>query len=137
MTSQTVSLPGTVNAAAPGLKGFDADTVISADIAQQFKQAGYAFCARYLSLSDGQEAGDLSNSEALAILNAGLALVAVQHVPEPGWVPRKSLSNVPAIPNRGYQLIQSNPTTEFGVGIDTDTTQTDSLGNDALWVSVS
>lgn len=41
----------------------------------------------------------------------------------------KSLSNVPAIPHRGYQLIQSyTPELVCGVSIDTDTTQNDELG---------
>lgn len=77
--------------AAPGLKGFDADTVITSETATQFKNAGYAFCARYLSLGNGQNAGDLSNAEATAILNSGLALIAVQHVNAYGWTPDTQL----------------------------------------------
>jgi hypothetical protein len=89
----STTLPGTVKSAAPGLLGFDADTVISAAAAQQFKQNGYSFCARYLSLGNGQNAGDLSNAEATSIINAGLALIAVQHVRAEGWVPAAALGS--------------------------------------------
>ncbi len=85
------SLPGTVQQAQPNLKGFDADTIITAQTATEFKNAGYSFCVRYLSLGNGQQNGDLSNSEAQAILNAGLALSAVQHVMMPGWSPSAQL----------------------------------------------
>lgn len=216
----TPTLPGTVAAAAPGLKGFDADSVISAATAQEFAQQGYAFCARYLSLGQGQASGDLSNSEATNILNGGLALIAVQHVPYQGWVPSaslgteygtnaasnaasiglkqgmniwcdlegiasgtsssvvidycqawynaveaagyipglyvgancilnseqlyddlsfqhywQSLSNVPMVATRGYQLVQSEGGTVNGIGIDNDITQTDNLGGNVLWLS--
>lgn len=216
-----ISLPGTIQTAAPGLTGFDADTVISSATAAAFVNSGYAFCARYLSLGYGQNPGDLSNTEAAAILNAGLALIAVQHVPEAGWEPQeslgaeygtnaahnaasiglpagmniwcdlegieeqisaenvieycnawyqavaaagyvpgiyvgancilsgdqlyynlkfqhywKSLSNVPSIPNRGYQLVQHATQTVHGVSIDPDTTQTDEQGGAVLWLQV-
>ena len=214
------TLPGAVQAATPNLKGFDADTVITSTTAQQFVNEGYAFCARYLSLGSTEASGDLSNTEATDILNAGLSLIAVQHVLAEGWVPSaflgaehghnaanhatsiglpqgmniwcdlegvasgtsaatvvaycqawykavvdagyvpglyvgansvltgeqlyddlsfqhywKSLSNVPTPAVRGYQLIQSGTTTVNGVGIDGDTTQTDNLGGEVLWLS--
>jgi Domain of unknown function (DUF1906) len=87
----TNTLAGVVAAAASGLHGFDADTVITADFARQLKQAGYAFCARYLSLDSSQDPGDLSNDEATGILDAGLALIAVQHVMESPWSPTSAL----------------------------------------------
>lgn len=84
-------LPGTVQHAAPGLKGFDTNTVLNATQASEFVKSGYAFCFRYLSRGNGQQSGDLSYNEALTILNAGLALGAVQHVSMPGWTPSQSL----------------------------------------------
>ncbi len=87
-------LPGTPTAAAPGLKGFDTNTILSAATALQFKQGGYDFCVRYLSRGTSQGSNDLSNAEALNILNAGLALMAVQHVAAnypPGWTPNAAL----------------------------------------------
>ncbi len=218
--TQNVKLPGALQAAADGLKGFDADTVISASTAAEFTNSGYAFCIRYLSRGDGQQPGDLSYNEALDILNAGLALMAVQHVSASGWEPQqslgtaygnnaaanaisvglppgmniwcdlegiqeqvaaqdvidycnawydavnaagyipglyvgaacildgqqlydlkfehywKSLSNVPAIPNRGYQMVQHASETVHGVGIDPDTTQTDEEGGTVLWLKI-
>lgn len=74
--TQPTILPGTIQTAAPGLKGFDTVAVITAATAAQFVQSGYAFCIRYLSLGNIQS--DLSHNEALGILNAGLALSVVQ-----------------------------------------------------------
>lgn len=84
-------LPGTVQSAAPHLKGFDTATVLTAKEAQEFFQAGYAFCFRYLSRGSGQNPGDLSANEAEVILNSGLALGAVQHVLAQGWTPTQEL----------------------------------------------
>jgi hypothetical protein len=84
-------LPGTVKSAAPALNGFDSDGFISAELASRFKYNGYAFCARYLSLGQGQNPGDLSNAEATGILNAGLALIPVQHVISESWTPNEEL----------------------------------------------
>lgn len=85
------TLPGTVQPAAPGLLGFDTATIVSSSVAASFKSSGYAFCVRYLSRGTTQGSGDLSNAEALGILNAGLALMAVQHVRMPGWTPTAAL----------------------------------------------
>lgn len=84
-------LPGTVGAATSNAIGFDTDTVVSLTDAQLFASQGYAFCVRYLSLGSEQAPGDLSAAEANDILQAGLALMSVQHVREPGWMPSQSL----------------------------------------------
>lgn len=50
----------------------------------------------------------------------------------------QSCSEVPAIPSRGYQIVQTlvqQPVN--GVGIDQDTTQTDDEGGQALWLSAA
>jgi hypothetical protein len=86
-----MGLPGSVQPAPSGMVGFDADSVISFDTAQQFVDQGYEFCLRYLSLGVGQGDGDLTAEEAGDILAAGLALMAVQHVAEPGWSPTGDL----------------------------------------------
>jgi hypothetical protein len=59
---------------------------------------GYRFCIRYISRTPEsrqhhEENGtpDLSEDEAQDILNAGLALMTVQHVAATGWVPTMSL----------------------------------------------
>ncbi|HTF05072.1 MAG TPA: glycoside hydrolase domain-containing protein [Bacteroidia bacterium] len=84
-----MTLPGTVQSAAPGLNGFDTITTITPSTAAKFVQDGYGFCARYVSLGSTQT--DLSNQEAVDILNAGLALMIVQRVRSSGWVPSASL----------------------------------------------
>lgn len=86
-----MSLPGIVQPARSGLLGFDTDSVVSASVAKQFFQQGYRFCGRYLSHGDAQAAGDLSQDEATAILEAGLALFVVQHVLHANWSPSSAL----------------------------------------------
>lgn len=83
-------LNGTIQSAPTGLKGFDSDTQIMAQTAQSFYQQGYKFCVRYVSLGP-ESTGDLSNEEATGILQAGLALMPVQHVPESNWSPTGTL----------------------------------------------
>jgi len=85
-----VSLPGTVESAVPSVPGFDCNTAVSPDLAQQFFAEGYKFCVRYISR--GPEASnDLTEAEATGILNAGLALMPVQHVRKAGWLPTQAL----------------------------------------------
>ena len=47
----------------------------------------------------------------------------------------KSLSNVPEVAVRGYQMIQSNEHSANGIGIDDDRTQNDLLGDSVLWLA--
>ena len=213
-------LPGSVLAAPAGLLGFDADTVVTRETAAQFFAQGFRFCIRYLSRAATQGASDLTVSEALDILGAGLALGAVQHVRAEGWLPSsdlgaedgvhaayhafvlgfpcginvwcdlegvaggttseevigycnswfdavaaagyvpglyvganaildgqdlhdrlkfshywKSLSRVPEVAVRGYQMIQSNEHTVNGIGIDENRTQSDLLGGAVVWLA--
>ena len=212
-----MALNGTVQGAAPGQRGFDANTVITPTVARQFFSQGYAFCIRYLSRGP-EKSTDLSASEAADILNSGLALFPVQHVSAAGWSPTgslgqqygaqaaanatqvgfppgvnvwcdlegvksgtaaqdvidycnawydavaaagfvpgiyvganailsgqqlydlpfqhywKSMSNVPAIPNRGYQLVQHPSQTVNGISIDLDITQDDNKGGQVQWL---
>ncbi|MHA1067196.1 DUF1906 domain-containing protein [Enterobacter ludwigii] len=214
-----MALSGSIQSAASNSLGFDADSIVSQAIAQQFVEQGYTFCVRYLSLGCGQAEGDLSADEATDILQAGLALMVVQHVDDPGWMPTQSLgqtygsnaatnaasigippgvnvwcdlegiangtaaqdvidycsawydavsaagyipglyvganavltgqqlydlpfehywqscSEVPDIPVRGYQLVQTFvPEPVNGIGIDSDLTQTDLQGGQAVWL---
>ncbi|MBN3004364.1 DUF1906 domain-containing protein [Chromobacterium alkanivorans] len=83
---------GACVAAAPaGAHGFDADTPLSLELARQFAASGYRFCVRYLTLGPNAYAADLSAGEAQDILGAGLALMAVQHVRDPGWSPNAAM----------------------------------------------
>lgn len=83
-------LNGIVRAAPAGALGFDTDTALTTSTAAAFRAGGFRFVVRYLSR--GTEAsGDLSSSEAQTILDAGLALMAVQHVSGEGWTPTAAL----------------------------------------------
>lgn len=84
------TLTGTVQSAPSGLVGFDADTKLDLNTAKLFRQSGYDFCLRYVSL-EGEADYDLDPDEAQAILDAGLALMPVQHVHYAGWMPDKAL----------------------------------------------
>ncbi|MGZ3999723.1 MAG: DUF1906 domain-containing protein [Mucilaginibacter sp.] len=84
-------LPGTVKQATAGMTGFDINSIVSAADAQNFKAAGYDFCIRYIPRTAALAAGNLTNDEAAGIINAGLALMAVQHVALPGWAPTAAL----------------------------------------------
>jgi len=85
------TLGGRVIAAPSGAHGFDSASVLSAQTARAMNQSGFQFCIRYLSRLSPQGRGDLSNTEAKGILDGGLALMAVQHVSKPGWVPNATL----------------------------------------------
>lgn len=80
-----------VEPAQAGAKGFDANTPITRAKAAALKAAGFAFAVRYLSRKAKPPAGDLTKSEVAAILDSGLALMAVQHVAAPGWTPSAAL----------------------------------------------
>ena len=83
-------LTGTIQNAPAGLQGFDANTPISSQAAQDFYNAGYRFCLRYVGRVQ-MASYDLTAQEANDILAAGLGLMVVQHVLEPGWAPTQSL----------------------------------------------
>jgi hypothetical protein len=91
MNAQKGTLNASVTPAGNGLHGFDTDTPLPGDLAAAFQKQGFQFCIRYLSCSTPQAGGDLSSSEAQGILDAGLSLMAVQHVMEAGWVPTLDL----------------------------------------------
>ncbi len=85
------TLNGTVQTAPNGSRGFDADSVLSAETASQFFGGGYVFCLRYLSRGGQESTSDLTTQEASDILGAGLALMPVQHVSAAGWQPTAAL----------------------------------------------
>jgi Domain of unknown function (DUF1906) len=83
-------LTGVVQSASSGRVGFDTDTKLDLATAKLFRQSGYDFCLRYLSLNN-ESSYDLDRDEAQAILDAGLALMPVQHVRYAGWMPDAAL----------------------------------------------
>lgn len=80
-----------VEAATHGAHGFDANVTISKASAKKFKEAGFVFAVRYLTRLSNPARNDLTKEEVQTILDAGLALMAVQHVAREGWNPSKSL----------------------------------------------
>lgn len=77
--------------AAPGDTFADCDTPLDFPAAKAFKAAGFSAMARYLARTIGQNPGDLTATEAKLLHTAGLAVVPVQHVRSPGWVPSARL----------------------------------------------
>ena len=78
---------GHVITAPDGVRGFDADVVITRDAASAFFEHGYRFCIRYVARRKASD-HDLSPAEAATLLGAGFGLMIVQHVEsEDGWVP--------------------------------------------------
>jgi hypothetical protein len=215
-----MTLPGTVVSAPSGVLGFDTDGIVTPGTAALFVADGYRFCIRYVSRVQAQGASDLTASEALAILQAGLALSVVQHPRFAGWTPSrelgsqdgsraaqhaigigfppgvniwcdlegvapatppeividhcnawfdavsasgyvpgiyvgadailegdalharlkfshywKSLSNVPDIAVRGYQMVQRDEHSAHGLSVDNNVTQSDHLGGAVIWLA--
>ena len=83
-------LSGSIQTAPSGVRGFDADTPISTQAAADFFSAGFRFCLRYVGRVQ-MASYDLTAQEAEGILAAGLALMPVQHVLDPGWQPTAAL----------------------------------------------
>ncbi|MBW3572816.1 MAG: DUF1906 domain-containing protein [Gemmatimonadetes bacterium] len=83
-------LSGTAQAAPAGVTGFDANTVITPDQADAFWNAGFRFALRYVGRTQ-MASHDLSAGEAQMLLSKGFALMAVQHVLNPGWMPTGGL----------------------------------------------
>lgn len=83
-------LTGTIQSAPAQARGFDANTPLTAQAAAAFVAKGYQFCLRYVGRTQ-MASHDLSTAEADTILDAGLALMPVQHVLNPGWAPTGAL----------------------------------------------
>lgn len=69
-----------------GTRGFDTAAKVDGDYCRRMKARGYDFAVRYLSLG-APSAADLTRDELVAILDAGLGLMVVQHVLAAGWKP--------------------------------------------------
>ena len=85
-----MSVFGTV-VSAPGSQGFDTDTQLSSTSARGLRDAGFGFCLSYLTRDRGQQPHDLTTDEADGVLDAGFALMTVQHVAAKGGIPPRRL----------------------------------------------
>lgn len=83
-------LSGTAQAAPAGVKGFDANTVITSDQAQAFWDAGFRFALRYVGRTQ-MASHDLTTAEAELLLSHGFALMPAQHVLAGEWMPTADL----------------------------------------------
>jgi hypothetical protein len=102
---------GTVQSAPVGSLGFDVNAVLTSEFAQGFVAQGFKFCLRYISR--GIEVGtDLTSTEAEHILNTGLALMPVQHVRRPGWIPSAAIGT-----QDGQHAANNASTIGFPVGV--------------------
>lgn len=79
-----------VKTATPGL-GFDVDQQLFPNEAADFKNSGYNYCIRYVPRTPALVKGNLTAVEMGVILEAGLGLAVVQHVPEDNWSPNGAL----------------------------------------------
>jgi hypothetical protein len=87
-----MTLNGSIQKAPPGIIGFDLDRKLNPITAKQFYAQGYRFCLRYISrATDVESPDDLTEAEANDILDAGLALMPVQHFAGEGWRPTADL----------------------------------------------
>jgi hypothetical protein len=87
-----MTVTGSIIRAPAGAIGFDLNRKINRASARQFFADGYRFCLRYISRATDHEAHhDLTEDEAQTIVDAGLALMAVQHFAGDPWVPSVQL----------------------------------------------
>lgn len=76
-----------VQAAPADQKGFDINEPVGSSKARQFHENGFRFCLRYVGRRK-MSSNDLTAAELDRLLNAGLAVMPVQHVEsEDSWVP--------------------------------------------------
>lgn len=83
MTLRVASLPA-------GALGFDCNEPVTPHAASLMWDHGYRFAVRYVRRGDASSI-NLSVSEILTLMNAGLGLMVVQHVAKPGWHPTGAL----------------------------------------------
>jgi hypothetical protein len=78
-------LSGTAQAAPAGVKGFDANVIITPDQANAFWNAGFCLAIRYVGRVE-MASHDLAADEAEMLLSKGFALMPVQHVLGGEWM---------------------------------------------------
>ncbi|MDX8501924.1 murein L,D-transpeptidase catalytic domain family protein [Mesorhizobium sp. VK4C] len=117
--------------ASPGLHGFDTDEKLTAKTAKGLREAGFAFAIRYLSRKPKPPADDLTAVEVDLILDAGLALMAVQHVAKAGWSPSEELGGTNGRNAAAHALAVGLPP-ETSVWLDLEGVDDDTASEDAI-----
>jgi hypothetical protein len=82
-------VPALAGTLPPGTIGGDSDSICTPGIAKDLFACGIRFLFRYISRTTPNHSGDLTAQERLVMLNAGLAVGYVQHVPLAGWAPSR------------------------------------------------
>jgi len=86
-----MTIAGEVIQAQAGIIGFDTTDRLNPATAKQYYNKGYRFCVRYIARDGKSKYDDLIETEAQAIVNSGMALMAVQHPLAEGWVPTEMM----------------------------------------------
>ena len=90
-SEMTMTISGEILPAQAGVIGFDTAVRLNPATASQYYNKGYRFCVRYIGRGDGKSKyDDLIEKEAQAIVDSGMALMAVQHPLAEGWTPTES-----------------------------------------------
>ena len=86
-----MTITGEVLQAQAGIIGFDTTDRLNPATAKQYYNKGYRFCVRYIARDGKSKFDDLIETESQAIVNSGMALMAVQHPLAEGWVPTEAM----------------------------------------------
>jgi hypothetical protein len=88
-----MSIRGQISPAPAGIIGFDTAERLDAARAKQFYNQCYCFCVRYVSHDEtvASQYEDLTQEEGQIIIDAGMALMVVQHPLRAGWTPSVDL----------------------------------------------
>lgn len=81
-----MTAPAVLRTIAAGTRGFDCNQVVPASTARAFYAAGYRFVLRYVPRLKAAP-HDLFAAEVQTLLDAGLAVMPVQHVEAGEWTP--------------------------------------------------
>jgi Domain of unknown function (DUF1906) len=74
-----------------GAQCFDTDTVLTPIAAKALAALSYVCAIRYVSRTTPNNIGDISAGELATIMEAGMALMLVQHCPPAYWTPSAAL----------------------------------------------
>jgi|SRR5690348_5411852 len=88
-----MTIRGEIARAPAGVIGFDTPERLNSVRARQYFNKGYRFCVRYVShdKSVASRFQDLTEEEGQIIVDAGMALMVVQHPLKEGWTPTEKL----------------------------------------------
>jgi hypothetical protein len=110
-----------------GLLGFDTNGIVTAAMAANFFARGFRFCVRYVSRMAKPGPDDLSTSEAIDLLSAGLALMPRTTVCANGWLPSPELGALDGVHAAYHAFVIGFPT-GVNVWCDLEGVSVDAIG---------